>query len=165
MNIRSNWRILALSILLILSVIVISPIGSTSTSTSDSLDLNLSYGLDLSGGTRVRAPLVGWTAEEVSFTGYQESNVEETVLSQFPSLSRSDVDAKIGSDGIGTFEIFADIPVEDFRLALSRANLSHGEIRPGVTAQTRKTTLEVLNKKFDESGQRFREGYKVCENS
>ena len=119
MNIRSNWRIFALSILLILSVIVISPIGSTSTSTSDSLDLNLSYGLDLSGGTRVRAPLVGWTAEEVSFVGYQESNVEETVLSQFPSLSRSDVDAKIGSGGIGTFEIFADIPVEDFKLALS----------------------------------------------
>ena len=152
MNIRSNWRIITLSILLILSVIVISPIGSDSTPNPDSLDLNLSYGLDLSGGTRLRAPIVGWTAEEVSFIGYQESNIEETILSQFPSLSRSDVDAKIGSDGIGTFEIFSDISPEDFKLALSRANLSHGEIRPGVTAQTRKTTVEVLNKKFDESG-------------
>ena len=152
MNIRSNWRILALSILIVFSVIVISPIGSTSTSNSDSLDLNISYGLDLSGGTRLRAPIVGWTAEEVSFIGYQESNIEETILSQFPSLSRSDVDAKIGSNGIGTFEIFSDISPEDFKLALSRANLSYGEIRPGVTAQTRKTTVEVLNKKFDESG-------------
>ena len=111
MNIRSNWRIITLSILLVLSVIVLSPIGSASTSNPDSLDLNLSYGLDLSGGTRLRAPIVGWTAEEVSFIGYQESNIEETILSQFPSLSRSDVDAKIGSDGIGTFEIFSDISV------------------------------------------------------
>ena len=87
MNIRSNWRIITLSILLVLSVIILSPIGSASTSNPDSLDLNLSYGLDLSGGTRLRAPIVGWTAEEVSFIGYQESNIEETMvgLRQFGS--------------------------------------------------------------------------------
>ena len=107
MNIRSNWRIIALVILLMASVFLILPIGSGTSSNSDSLDLNLSYGLDLSGGTRLRAPIVGWTAEDVSFVGHQESTVEETILSQFPSLSRSDVDAKIGPNGIGTFEIFS----------------------------------------------------------
>tara|TARA_A100001037_G_scaffold19927_1_gene16862 strand:- start:7536 stop:9071 length:1536 start_codon:yes stop_codon:yes gene_type:complete len=152
MNIRSNWRIIALVILLMASVFLISPIGSGTSSNSDSLDLNLSYGLDLSGGTRLRAPIVGWTAEDVSFVGHQESTVEETILSQFPSLSRSDVDAKIGPNGIGTFEIFANIPSADFETSLDSANLSFGDIRPGVTPQTRQTTIEVLNKKFDESG-------------
>ncbi len=151
MKLRQFWRVIVLILLLVLSVILLVPSGPTSIDSSDnSLDLN--YGLDLSGGTRLRAPLLGYTAEQVDFTHRTEVEIEESLVDYFGFLSRSDVDATLGQGGVGTIEIFSDISETDFQLALNHLNLNHDDIIQGVTSQTRQTTIEVLNKKFDESG-------------
>ncbi|MUV88989.1 preprotein translocase subunit SecD, partial [Halapricum sp. CBA1109] len=62
---RENWRIVALAIFLIVSgVVMFVPAGPFANTDGPT---NLQYGLDLDGGTRVRAPPVGMYAAEVDF--------------------------------------------------------------------------------------------------
>ena len=71
MEIRENWRLVLLVVLIVLSGVALfvpgAPAGSADegeVSQSDATT-NLQYGIQLSGGTRIRAPPVGITAEGV----------------------------------------------------------------------------------------------------
>jgi preprotein translocase subunit SecD len=153
---RENWRIYLLIVLLLVSTVaVFVPLGGAETDGPT----NLQYGLELSGGTRVRAPLVGMTAEvEVESDSTREI---ETTLSSQLNVSRTDVQVRQAraQGGQDTVELFADennggITPAEFASALRAAGVeaTEDDIRPGVTAETRQTAVNVLSSKINNVG-------------
>ncbi|WP_254535776.1 preprotein translocase subunit SecD [Halomarina litorea] len=164
MNLRGNWRVVLLAVFVVLSgVALFAPTGGGAggNATNDSAAVstgptNLQYGLELSGGTRLRAPLVGLTAEDVAVTPDNEQTVEETVADQL-AVSSLDVQARPGAtpSASGTVEVFNEnVTEEEFVAALQAANLSATteNVRSGVTDQTMQTAVEVLDRKIRGAG-------------
>ncbi|MDZ7700848.1 MAG: preprotein translocase subunit SecD [Halobacteriales archaeon] len=155
MSLRSNWRLIALTVLVVLSGVILfapsSAVGDPADTgaAADSGITNLKYGLELSGGTRIRAPLIGLTAEGVDVTIDNQAAISSTVAEELEGVSRSNVQARPAR---GTVEVFADVEREAFAAALAEAGVTPEEIRPGVTAPTRETAVEVIRQKIDESG-------------
>ncbi|WP_286671099.1 preprotein translocase subunit SecD [Haloglomus halophilum] len=151
--VREHWRTLLLvSLLLTSTVAVFVPLGGSETDGPT----NLQYGLELSGGTRVRAPLVGMTAE-VDLADGTGREVETTVASRL-NVSRTDVQVH-ASGATDTVEVFADadngnVTREEFAAALNAASVevSTDDIRDGVTQQTRQTAVTVLESKINGLG-------------
>jgi preprotein translocase subunit SecD len=83
-SLRSNWRVVTLVILLSLSVFALfvpgATVGEGEANVSDDGATNLQYGIELDGGARIRAPVVGMTAEDAEFQ--DESQVERTVADE-----------------------------------------------------------------------------------
>ncbi len=133
-----------------------STTNDTATTTSAaSRYTNLRFGLELAGGTQVRAPLVGMTAEGMQFQADEAGGIEDTVQSEL-GVGPSEVSANPGSN---TVEVFADpnvgnVTQAEFASALQAAGLSAGEgdVRMGVAASTRDDAVEVLSNKIDRSG-------------
>ncbi|TSD09772.1 preprotein translocase subunit SecD [Haloglomus irregulare] len=152
---RENWRIYLLLVLLLVSTVaVFVPLGGADT---DDSQTNLEYGLELSGGTRVRAPLVGMTAE-VELEGASARDIESSVASQL-NRSRTDVQVREVRDGQDTVELFANeangnITQADFAAALQTSGLdaTTDDVRPGVTEATRQTAVNVLDSKINSVG-------------
>ncbi|WP_332897191.1 preprotein translocase subunit SecD [Haladaptatus sp. CMSO5] len=154
-SVRENWRIFLLVILIVLSgVALFAPPGGASggqAGTADTGPTNLKYGLELSGGTRIRAPLVGFTAEDVAVTGDNDREVASTVASQL-NISRTDVRV---APQTRTVEVFTNnVTKAEFASALQAAGLDASEesIRDGVTAETRQTAVAVLTEKINRIG-------------
>ena len=86
--------------------------GGTATETESALT-NLNFGLELSGGTQVRAPFIGMTVSNVDFGPDDQSNIEQ-VLQEELNLSISNVRASYNQEsGDGTVEVFRDEYVSD----------------------------------------------------
>ncbi len=164
MNVRENWRIVLLAVFVVLSgVALFAPTGGGAggNATNDSAAVSdgpthLQDGLELSGGTRLRAPLVGTTAENVEVTAQNQRAVEQTVADRL-GVSTLDVQARPGTAGpdSGTVEVFAEnVSEERFVAALQAANLSAsaGDVRPGVTDQTMQDAVDVLDRKIRGAG-------------
>ncbi|WP_276246330.1 preprotein translocase subunit SecD [Haladaptatus sp. YSMS36] len=153
---RENWRIVLLVIFVVLSgVALFAPTGSADdggqAGTADTGPTNLKYGLELSGGTRIRAPLVGMTAEDVDVTPDNDREVEIAVANQL-NISRTDVRA---TPQTRTVEVFTEnVTQAQFAQALQAAGLSASEenIRDGVTDETRQTAVSVLTEKINRIG-------------
>jgi len=85
---RENWRIVVLVVLLVGSAVALFVPGvglgasNAPPEVAAESPTNLQFGLDLAGGTRVRAPLVGLTAEDVDAGGRNVSAVEERVFEE-----------------------------------------------------------------------------------
>ena len=69
--IRDNWRIVLLVVFVVVAGLAlfvpgfgVGDGGNATVTNATSGPTNLQFGLELSGGTRIRAPLVGMTAEE-----------------------------------------------------------------------------------------------------
>ncbi|WP_255150882.1 preprotein translocase subunit SecD [Halorarius halobius] len=154
-SLRDNWRIILLVVLVVASTVALfAPVAGSSdgsgggTVAGDS-PTNLEYGLELSGGTRIRAPLVGTTAEGVDYTDRDLGEIQRTVATEL-NLSLSEVQTRPQERAL---EIYTTNRTdEEFRAALQAANLSAGEIRDGVTAPTRQTAVSVLNDKINRGG-------------
>jgi len=158
MNVRENWRIVVLAILVVLSGIALfAPIGSGAEAANSTLGAdptNLQYGLQLSGGTRIRAELVGLTAEGVAITADNANSVERTVFSEL-GVDPIDVQVRRVTESRGTVEVFdRNVTKAEFADALRAAglNVSEGDIRDGVTAETRETTAEVVERRINQGG-------------
>lgn len=168
MNLRENWRILLLVFIVILSTIALfaptgggsdagtnnSPVASNGSTATNDGPTNLQFGLELSGGTRIRAPLIGLTAENVQFNATNSNQLEQSVTSEL-SLSNQDVSVQSQSKGSGTVEVFADnVSKAELAAALQEQgkDVQPDDIRNGVTQQTRKTAVNVLDKKIKGSG-------------
>ncbi len=160
MNVRENWRIAILAVLVILSgVALFGPGGGGGAEGNESVAVstdptNLQYGLELSGGTRLRAQLDGLTAENVGFEPGQVRDVRQTVAAE---LGLDPIDVSVQSTGpeSGTVEIFTDdIDKGQFRAALGAADVdtSSMEIRPGVTEETMQTARDVLDRRINQGG-------------
>ncbi|MFB6111777.1 MAG: preprotein translocase subunit SecD [Halobacteriaceae archaeon] len=143
-DLRSNWRIILLVVLLVVSGIALfgPGIGASSGST------NLNYGLELAGGTRLRAPVVGLTAEGLNVTQGNEAGLERNV-SDALGVDVIDVQARPQLD---TIEIYSINSTAEFRAALQETGLSPTRIRQGVTAPTRQSIVAVLTQKINAIG-------------
>ncbi len=168
LHLRNHWRIWLLILFVLVSTIaVFAPLGgagitgdnatanntTTSTQGTASQYTNLQFGLDLSGGTQVRAPLVGMTTTDLDIN--DPRGLEQTVQSEL-DIGAADVQAR-GDEG--TMEVFVDpfvgnVTEAEFAAALQAAgySVSEDDIRLGVTSTTRDDAAEVLNRKIREGG-------------
>jgi preprotein translocase subunit SecD len=160
---RENWRIVVLAILVVGSTVALFvPAGNASANNNTTAPAaettgptNLRFGLELSGGTRIRAPLVGMTAHDVDVTP-DEARDLEIQLADTLDVSRTDL--RVAPE-TSTVEVFADeahgnITEAEFASALQSAgyDISEDDIDPGVTEFTRQRTVEVLNNKINRGG-------------
>jgi preprotein translocase subunit SecD len=151
-TIRENWRVSILVVLLTLSAVALfvpgAVVGSDGNqSVENDGPTNLQYGIDLAGGARIRAPVVGTTAEDAQF---DDSNRVERQVANELGLEIIDVRASRQSDTVEVFN--RSVSESEFESALAAANVSHGEVRDGVTDQTRQDIIETLDRKISESG-------------
>ena len=153
--IPDNWRVGVLVVLLVLSGASLFVPGVGLGGAADG-PTNLQYGLDLSGGTRIQAPLVGLTAEGVDVTADNRDRIRASVAGNLSGVSQSDVavrfDAETPQSEGGTVEVFQNVSQAEFRSALDAAGVSYSTVRDGVTQPTRETTAEVIQRKIDASG-------------
>ncbi len=160
MNLRENWRILMLVVLVVGSTVMLFPVpglggtGGGGNATQSDVT-NLQYGLELAGGTRVRAPLVGYTASGVDVPDDRHTEVSRTVANEL-DLALGDVSVAPDGDRI---EVYADrangnVSQAEFAAAISAAGfeVSEGQIRDGVTSRTRQEAVRVLNNKINRGG-------------
>jgi preprotein translocase subunit SecD len=165
MNLRENWRIVFLAVLVVLSgVALFIPSGGaagadngtngTNRVATGGDPTNLQYGLELSGGTRLRAQLVGMTAEDVQLPQDSSQRIRNTVSDQL-GLDGIDVRIRRTSQTAGTIEVFSEnVTQQEFANALQAADLdvSTDQIRAGVTEQTFDTTQRVLTDRINAGG-------------
>ena len=112
---------------------------------------NLQYGLELSGGARIRGQLVGLTAEGVDIEGQNEFQIEATVAAEL-GLEQIDVRTRAELD---TVELYTENVTRDaFRSALGAAGLNTdtAEIREGVTGPTRQAAVTTITDRVDQTG-------------
>jgi len=149
MDLRENWRIVLLSVFCLASLaVLIGPMmlpGGTG-------GTGLQYGLELSGGTRIRAPLIGMTAEEVNINGTDNITGVRRDLSNRLDVASNDI--RFGQR-TRTVEVFSDnVSQAEFAAAL-RANgfeVQESDIRDGVTQATRDEVVTTLNDKINRGG-------------
>ena len=179
LRIRENWRIWLLVVFIVVSTVAIfAPLGGgtgvgdggagddasdTAAAGDDgavaestaSRYTNLRFGLELAGGTQVRAPLVGMTAEGLSFERDRAGEIEGTVRSEL-GLGPADVraDAAAGTVEVFTDSVVGNVTQAEFAAALQAAGFDAGEgdVRSGVSASTREDAVVVLSNKIDRSG-------------
>ena len=160
MNVRDNWRIVFLAVLVVLSGVALFAPGDESgaegnESVAVSTDpTNLEYGLELSGGTRLRAQLDGMTAENVGF-GVNDTREVRRAVAEELGLRPVDVTVRSRGPNSGTVEVFTENVTErEFRRALETAgtDTSSVEIRSGVTQETMDTARGVLDRRINQGG-------------
>ncbi|WP_251341564.1 preprotein translocase subunit SecD [Haloplanus halophilus] len=157
--IRDNWRVILLVVVLCASLFALfSPTmaaddGTDAPGLASSGVTNLQYGLQLSGGTRIRAPLVGVTAEEVEFDGTDPPEVERNVATQLENVTVADVTVRRQTQTAGTVEVTASgVTSQELGNALDAAGYAYGTTREGVTEATRQQTIDILSNKINEAG-------------
>jgi len=163
-DVRDNWRVLLLVALCIVAALALfGPLGAD----DDSVGLNgseqqfsdptnLQYGLDLSGGTRVRGQLVGMTAEDVQMPPGETRDVELTIADEL-GLDSIDVTVRERSAERADIEVFREPPNvtrSEFADALDTAGIdvTEDDIRLGVTSDTRDTAVNTLSDRIDQTG-------------
>ena len=159
MSIRDSWRIVLLVLFITGSVgVLFAPPGvvpgaAQDAGVADEGVSNLKYGLQLSGGTRIRAPVVGTTAEDVNVPADRQAEIEQTVANRL-NVSVTDVTATPAANGGGTIEVFRDVDHGALAEAIRAAGLQVDEsnIRDGVTASTRDTMVRTIKQKINEAG-------------
>ncbi|WP_144904382.1 preprotein translocase subunit SecD [Halobellus captivus] len=170
---RDNWRVVLLVVFLLISTFALfSPTLAADDGGESGGDVageqgltNLQYGLELSGGTRVRAPLVGVTAEGVEFGGDEPRTVEQNVADELENAGPADVIARFGAQSgeqstaqpqsgpQSTVEVTAeDVSPDDLAAALDAAGYDHETTREGVTETTRQEVVRILQNKINEAG-------------
>jgi preprotein translocase subunit SecD len=163
-DVRDNLRIIALVVLCVLAGLALfGPLGSSASGenvgnqTQEFGDpTNLQYGLDLAGGTRIRGELVGQTAE-VEYNTDRGSEIRSTIVSELQgeyNLEPGEVQLRPDANAIELYRSSEDVPPGEYAAALNAAGLdaSESDISDGVTERSRTESLDVLNRRIDETG-------------
>ncbi|WP_281194669.1 preprotein translocase subunit SecD [Halorubrum sp. F4] len=158
--IKKNWRVLLLVVVVLgATVALFAPQFGPETAPGESADeatqgiTNLQYGLDLAGGTRVRAPLLGYTATDVVFDGENPSQVASDVAAGLDGTSARDVSAVRTTEEGGEVEVTdASVSEEEFRAAMDASGYAYDGIRSGVTQESRDAAEQVIQDKINEAG-------------
>jgi preprotein translocase subunit SecD len=162
---REHWRIWLLVVFMLMSTVaVFAPLGGSGgitgpaqneTNAAGSQYTNLQFGLELSGGTQVRAPLVGMTVSGLEFGPDAESEIERTLQEEL-GLSATDVraDAEAGTVEVFDDSIAGNTTQAEFAAALRTAgyDVQESDVRMGVTSDTRDGVEDVLNDRLRERG-------------
>jgi len=166
---KDNWRVITLAILLVVSGVALfvpGAFGSTAESTGDGVT-TLQYGIQLDGGTRIRAPIVGQTASVEGDTAQQaidnRSQVRQT-LGEELDLENPSRDVLIRQQAVedpeqrrATIELFVrddQVSNEEFAAALRTAGLdvSNSAVSSGVTGETRSEVRRAVDRKISTAG-------------
>jgi len=157
--VKKNWRILLLVVVVVgATVALFAPQFGPQTAPGESASeaqqgiTNLQYGLDLAGGTRVRAPLVGFTATGVDFGGDTPVEVEEAVAAELDDTGARNVGTYVEDDARQVEVTDASVNEEQFRAAMDAAGYGYEDVRPGVTPETRDLAQEIIQGKINEAG-------------
>lgn len=162
--IREQWRVVLLVILLLGSTFALfapqgtigsdggnASEGNTFTEESDG-PTNLKFGLELAGGTRIRAPVTGLTAEDAQLPNGTSGADAQRQLAADLGVEQSDVMIRRSANG-STVEVFTEnVTQQQFRSALDGANVGYDTVRQGVTDQTRNDIVRTLRDKISEAG-------------
>jgi len=165
LHIKKHWRVWLLTVFLLVSTVaVFAPFGGSGgilgpgddvDAASGSQYTNLQFGLELSGGTQVRAPFVGMTVTGLEI-GPDDERAIESALQDDLELGASEVRADAEA---GTVEVFDDSVVgnttkAEFADALSAAGYptEEDDVGMGVTSDTRDNSEDVLNERLRERG-------------
>jgi len=153
-EIRTYWRIILLVSLVIASLgIVFSPfvpLSETETDTTSNLT-SIQYSVELSGGTRIRAPLIGQTAVNATI-GNSPSQTERKLAGNLTNTTPSRIIVRNPQNSSATIEIAKEVSTDKFRSALEQSNIKYESIRPGVTAQTREEAISTISSKINQAG-------------
>ncbi len=112
---------------------------------------NLQYGLELSGGARIRGQLVGLTAEGVGLNAQDSFQTESDLAAE---LGLDPIDVRTRPD-LDTVELYTDnVTTSEFRSALDAAGLdaANADIREGVTGPTRQEAVTTITDRVDQTG-------------
>ena len=112
---------------------------------------NLQYGLELSGGARIRGKLQGLTAEGLDLSTEQRFQTERTVAEEL-GIEQIDVRTRIQE---GAVELYTqNVTQTEFADALGAAGLTAdtSDIREGVTGATRQTAVTTITDRVDQTG-------------
>ena len=159
-KLKSNWRLTLLAVILLVSLFVVfSPtmapqtnVGGDAAATDDRLT-NLQYGLDLAGGTRIRAPLLGMTAENVDLGEDSRANAETAVANALNDTEVTDIYVRRGTVNGPTVEVVdTDVSESEFGNALNAAGYEYESIRDGLTQETRDEAINVIEGKVNQAG-------------
>ncbi|WP_158853207.1 preprotein translocase subunit SecD [Halorhabdus sp. CUG00001] len=147
MNIRDNWRIVLLAVFVIGSGGAL--FGPVAGGASDGGGLtNLQYGIQLDGGTSLQAPAVGTTAEGVNVSVEDETTLAQNVSA---AVSADAIDVRVSARS-QTVEVFTrNVTQDQLRDALLAEGYQPETVRDGVTEQTRKDMVRVIQDKVRES--------------
>ncbi len=126
---------------------------SNSAVVQQSSQTNLQYGLELAGGTRVRAPLVGVTAEEVEFEPANAREVEQRIATAIDGAGPADVIARPVTETTGTVEVTVEgVSTTELQSILESTGYTASTVRTGVTETTRQEVVRILENKINEAG-------------
>jgi preprotein translocase subunit SecD len=165
---RENWRVTLLVVVLLVSTVALfAPTGGGAPTPDDGTGdgtaapaanetgvTNLKYGIELSGGTRIRAPLEGWVATDVDVGDRNSTAVRRAVADGLSGVDSGDVTLRSPSENrpAPALEVTANVTRAQFAGALDAADVEYGGIQAGVTAETRAETIRVLNDKINQAG-------------
>ena len=166
---KSNWRVLLLTLFLSLSLVFLFYPGGVmggetyiGNETEDQSLHNLEFGLGLDGGTKISAPVVGMTVEEIEVDiddpdefeqrgpEIQQTMSDELELETGDALVRTDYESRQMSA-----EVFTDNVTEgEFAAALQEAGLdvTEDDVRQGVTRDTRNDIETTIQSRINEAG-------------
>ena len=177
---RENWRVISLSVLLVLSAVALfGPADLLATAGETDGVTNLQYGIELDGGSRIRAPVNGYTVRGVDLADNDPDAVERTVREEL-GLDADDVVVSRGgrtSSGRTSVEVFPEnrtlrsdfgteraferaeaapgnVSRREVAQALQAANLSMSEddVARGVTERTLEQTRQIITNKISNAG-------------
>ncbi len=153
-DLRDNWRLVLLVVLVVLASFALFvpgvPAGDAAEGEASQAasSTNLQYGIQLSGGTRIRAPPVGITAQDVQVAANNRTDLERTIADRL-EIDGIDVKARNSSN---TVEIFSNnVTPSELRTALETEGYDPGEIRAGVTEATLDEMVDSVERKLTES--------------
>ncbi|MFW5949380.1 MAG: preprotein translocase subunit SecD [Halolamina sp.] len=169
-TIKANWRVVLLVVIVLMSVFALfSPTlapsntapGSTDNGTAaDTGATNLQFGLELSGGTRIQAPLVGVHATGVDIPNDTDTGtVSEEVAAELENASADDVTVRYPGEYGDTEQPTTVVEVRNDNVtaaqldaALRESGYEADNTHNRVSDITQETAVTVLRQKVNEAG-------------
>ena len=155
MNIRDNWRIVLLVLFTLASTaLIFAPMaagGGGGGGGGASQVVGLDYGLELSGGTRIRAPLIGMHAEPVDLQNESLTDVRSELAGDL-GVSQTDIGLRTQERAIEVYS--KNISESAFVTALNDNgfDVTADDVNRGVTEPTRESVVDTLNNKINQGG-------------
>jgi len=164
-DLKENWRVVLLVVVVLASTFALfSPTlaeegGGGDGPAADTGVTNLKYGLELAGGTRIRAPLVGVHATGVEIPEDTDASTVQSDVAAELGVEATDVTVRFaGEYGDVTqqttiVEVTTEnVTTEELDTALSEAGYPADDAQDGVSQVTRETAVSVLRQKVNEAG-------------
>ncbi|AHF98953.1 SecD/SecF/SecDF export membrane protein [Halostagnicola larsenii XH-48] len=172
---KENWRVIMLVVFVLGAVVALflpggvmgddgyGPQAENSQSWTED-PLNLEYGLGLEGGTRISAPVVGMTAENIDAGVVDDGEADQDRITEIEESLYADetLDIDVGDanivvhdDGTVSAELFVDdVSQAEFVAALQDADVevSEDDVREGVTQETRDDVITTISLRINEAG-------------